>query len=824
MDVISFIVFSIIIYLVGIVQSLKWIFTKLSSQKNLSSNQAISSPNEFQLKERIIAELQSISAQYPNRTISEQIEIYKSPLTPNLIPPTTLKINTTPPLQTTPTLQDTTKPSSQIAMPVHTGSDWYSENSINLLLYIGAFLIVSSAAIFVGYQWQNMPGIFIALLICIITFGFFLTGLLCLTNPKIKNAAHTFIAISAILIPFCGLSWYNFVFKDLGISYGIIWSITSFIMLLFYITITLKLKNQFYSYLSTLSTVSLSLSFVTVYKLNSDFYILSAIASCYVLLFTNIILKKSKSQHLHLLDQPISITSQIILPLSLIFGLMIAIPADKLYSLESTLSIFLAGTYYLIEYITYKKIYQIITGCALLPLSLITLFNWLALEILILYFLLILIALCYLYVSYLFEKNGETKVSYSFCIISNFISALVTFHALITSSNYLSILIFAVTGVLIGIATAKINKSSNYLLISTAYSILAIYIFIHHLTKPLPYENTLLTLLYLLSGISCYLIARNYKLNENRVQIFSFSSIIFLLLSILFSYDSPQHLSMIFIIASIISYNAGLVFNSKSIYASNIFMILSLWQLQNYLNTTTDTKFLSYSCLAYFWYFLGRVTPSLLREQYRFSALALVILTPIINPSLTNSYYNQSEDSKLYALTTAYLATILTALDAYTHKSAQYAYLASAVALTTLQFQFNYLNVENQQFYTTSIAIYFFIIAYFQKNKPDHQKYDALNFIGLLFLILPAFAQTSQENGVFYSLLLGIYGCILLFSGITLSYKNFKYAGVTAIVLAVIPRVIEIVSGLEKWITIGLSGIIFLGVATFLMLRKSDKS
>lgn len=62
-------------------------------------------------------------------------------------------------------------------------SRWYSDNSINLLLYVGAFLIVASAAIFVGFQWDAMPGLIKASAFSLVTLAFFFVEL-CFTESK----------------------------------------------------------------------------------------------------------------------------------------------------------------------------------------------------------------------------------------------------------------------------------------------------------------------------------------------------------------------------------------------------------------------------------------------------------------------------------------------------------------------------------------------------------------------------------------------------------------------------------------------------------------
>ncbi len=79
--------------------------------------------------------------------------------------------------------------------------NWQSLSSINMLLYLGAFLIISSAAIFVAFQWETIAGITKAMLLTLVTLAFFMSGYWFYQRPKIKQAGITFIAIASILLP-----------------------------------------------------------------------------------------------------------------------------------------------------------------------------------------------------------------------------------------------------------------------------------------------------------------------------------------------------------------------------------------------------------------------------------------------------------------------------------------------------------------------------------------------------------------------------------------------------------------------------------------------
>ena len=78
---------------------------------------------------------------------------------------------------------------------------WYQENNINLLLYLGAFLIVSAAGIFVSFSWQDYSGAAKFFCFLLLTLIFSFCGLGFYKSKLYKSAGITFIGIGAILLP-----------------------------------------------------------------------------------------------------------------------------------------------------------------------------------------------------------------------------------------------------------------------------------------------------------------------------------------------------------------------------------------------------------------------------------------------------------------------------------------------------------------------------------------------------------------------------------------------------------------------------------------------
>lgn len=105
---------------------------------------------------------------------------------------------------------------------------------INLLLFLGAFFVVIAALIFVATQWEQIGAGAKAGIMLGFTLGFIAGGLLCVRLPKVRPAGQTFLAIGAILLPLDILGGYTLLFRDQGISAATTWAWGSLICALFY--------------------------------------------------------------------------------------------------------------------------------------------------------------------------------------------------------------------------------------------------------------------------------------------------------------------------------------------------------------------------------------------------------------------------------------------------------------------------------------------------------------------------------------------------------------------------------------------------------------
>ena len=364
-------------------------------------------PNRRSYLIEAIKDLQKTTATNPDKKITDLLSEYQKELQ-ELPTETDISEETSPA-----PVQEQEKHMTISPQPAHTEAsiqNWYKDNSINLLLYIGAFLIVVSATIFVSLP--NTSGISKSMVLSLLMIVFFGSGLWFHTLPRIKNAGAAFTAIGALLIPVTGLGWYNFVFKYSDVSFGLVWLVTSLVGCYAYIILARYFKSVFYSYVTSFSALSFFLAFINMQSLQNDFYVLGAILSSIILLSVSIYLRENKKEET-IFFEPFAITANITIPIAIVYGLYI-ISQTPHFSLESTASVFLGCTFYILSYRYFKKSEYIFAAQILFTLGLIYFGFWQNLTTLtILYLLMASLCVNLSLVAYFHKRTQENQAAFS---------------------------------------------------------------------------------------------------------------------------------------------------------------------------------------------------------------------------------------------------------------------------------------------------------------------------------------------------------------------------------------------------------------------------
>lgn len=110
--------------------------------------------------------------------------------------------------------------------PSREGPGWLAEQQANLLLYLGAFLIVIAALVYVGYSGEasySLNSSFKMALLSAYTLFFLLAGVLCLRSPRVKQAGLVFFALGSLMVPINFVGVYGFFFAEDNIDPTGLW-------------------------------------------------------------------------------------------------------------------------------------------------------------------------------------------------------------------------------------------------------------------------------------------------------------------------------------------------------------------------------------------------------------------------------------------------------------------------------------------------------------------------------------------------------------------------------------------------------------------------
>ncbi len=118
--------------------------------------------------------------------------------------------------------------------PAATIGDWAARRQADVLLYVGAFLLVISALIFVSSQDETRAGGWRVVILAAYTGGFLLAGWLLRRWPRVREAGPVFLAIGALMTPLNFLLLHNEVLEGREVPGELVWFIASTYSAAFY--------------------------------------------------------------------------------------------------------------------------------------------------------------------------------------------------------------------------------------------------------------------------------------------------------------------------------------------------------------------------------------------------------------------------------------------------------------------------------------------------------------------------------------------------------------------------------------------------------------
>jgi hypothetical protein len=657
-------------------------------------------------------------------------------------------------------------------------TNWYSDNSINLLLYLGAFLIVASASIYVGFQWETIGGVSKAALLSLLTFTFFGFGAWFYNVPKIKQAGATFIAIAALLIPFGGLAWHNFVLGPAGYSIGSVWLATSIIAVLAYSVLAYTIRHPFYTYIAGFGGLSMILSMVNTAQLNREFYILGGIFSSFVLLLSTRLFHDSDTSELKNYVTPLSLSANIIMPIALVFGIVLAATGDKLFSLEVVVSAFLATLYYVLAYTFDRQVGYLYISLFLLPVSTILFGKWLDFPLLQILIPIQIISFVYLAVSsYLkqkFPKEYEATSLSAHIIMpfSSFSSLLLVFPLENFFAGELvisSILITAFYAL-----AYYFSRESTHLLISQLLLAVSAFIVGSWLSlSALPIIIILEILAWIYIG-SSYLIRSFVK--ESAVSALAANIIVpFSLLWLLFEATEPNSFftGPVVLAAATGSFYYALAYllKRKSIYLVlfGVLLPITTFLFGRWLGLDDLQSYYLIECLLF-----GFIAISFLLKKWSSQDSGALTVVSLMYAAFTFVLVFGEGYSAFHETLFAALPAVLGLIAVYAQKDSKYLYYNIIFLIIAVFLYFNsLLGLEDQSQYAggayIALTIVFYLLAL--STRKFKGAFAAFTFGAVLTALLGHFLTLEHDTYFFF----GNITVAAIFADYGIRYRNFQY-------------------------------------------------
>ena len=112
--------------------------------------------------------------------------------------------------------------------------EWAARRQADVLLYLGAFLLVISALIFVSSQDEALAGGWRVAILAVYTVAFMVAGWVLRRWPRVREAGPAFLAIGALMTPLNFVLLHDEVLSEREVSGALVWFLASLYSAAFY--------------------------------------------------------------------------------------------------------------------------------------------------------------------------------------------------------------------------------------------------------------------------------------------------------------------------------------------------------------------------------------------------------------------------------------------------------------------------------------------------------------------------------------------------------------------------------------------------------------
>lgn len=225
-------------------------------------------------------------------------------------------------------------PSVQPVAAAATSQAQHQLDSVSVLLYFGAFLLLAGVALFVGLS--DFDGHSKTLAVVVLAGIFYSAGLYLYERiERLKPAALAFTAIGLLTLPLAGVAAYSYVFTHAG---SWVWLVTSAVSLVLYSFALWRIRQSFIGYLSVFMCLSLWLSIVAVIQVPVYYFGWAAI-----LLGMAYLVVARRASNWPELEQPLSVSASVMVPTAM---LLLLFAGESMGIINQGISLALTAAFY----------------------------------------------------------------------------------------------------------------------------------------------------------------------------------------------------------------------------------------------------------------------------------------------------------------------------------------------------------------------------------------------------------------------------------------------------------------------------------------------
>lgn len=681
----------------------------------------------------------------------------------------------------------------------------HSLENINILLYVGAFLLIVASSLFATYSYSFLSPTIKTALLFVFSSLFYFGGLALYTQTqRVKPAGLVFTVIGLLTQPLIGLATYNFIFS--GLHGYLIWFVTSGVCLVSYVVAYILMKKNFLAYLITLSVLSTIVSFLL-------FQALPTYAVMYTVCIVSMVyLIFSRQKHLPQdISQALYLTSFITLPLALVFSLTLI---DEYEVFAYTAANFALGAlYYTLGYaLTFveskEKIQFLGVSAFLVPVSLVIFlfdahldfFSWQ------MAFFIVLISIFYAVVAEIFSFFQKGAEAHLFAIGAGLLSVVSILLVFEKASVLIFFAIFC--AVINAYLTQRFKNIYSHLFGIIGYLSVPVAI-----SRYLGYDlfSVYTGVLYSVTTVILYAKRYLYKEHKEFAEISFLSILVSFCVSLIFSQAEFGYLVLfayflqcVFLFfASYLENNPGLVALATALVYLAAFRVFNFWRLDQDL-LSLGVAFVSLAI-----YFSATLFEQKRRE--------ILILAGIFGMVLASVYGFDLETKTFVPQIALILASLLCSYESTKRQIVSGERLGIAGVLASVQWMiYSHLSIYETHVYALMWSAYFAYIAYLEQDQ-NRQNFTVLSLV-CATVPIGLKGLESELHGLF----LLFQSIPMLFVGIILKNKTVKYWSIGVLIIEVLYYMRKFLLDLPGWAIFGILGVTVLFTGVYLLTRRKE--